>query len=143
MIEKRALRTASRFLARELGRTQEESQIWGGGGQSDFRFEREEFERLMGLQVANVESELRREIGVWDRGVQAKGLEKVTEASKMVEVFGGLCRIRKHEVLWAQPGREHVRNDYFMWIQSSLKLAVTLSGFPAFQGPLWPPENIS
>lgn len=45
-------------------------------GQSESRFVCEELARLMGLQVemANVASELRREIRVWDRGVQAKSL---------------------------------------------------------------------
>lgn len=54
---------------------------------------------------------------------------------RVVEVFPGFYRVIKHKVLWADPGRYHLRNHRYVWILKSVKLAGTLPGYLAFPCP--------
>lgn len=54
------------------------------------------------------------------------------EVSRVVEDLAGFYRGRKHKVLWADPGRYHIRKDCYIWIQKSVKLSGTLPGILAF-----------
>lgn len=54
---------------------------------------------------------------------------------RVVEVFPGLYRVKKHKVLWADPGRYHIRKYSYVGIWKSVKLAGILLGFLAFPCP--------